>query len=323
MLVFCFEVSILFYNFAAVFVIITLNNYHKIMKKILHLSCLLTFLATSLTANALYINGANGIRYQTNSDNTEVTIVKPKSGNTYAGDYEIPATVTSKTYGELPVVAVGESAFANCDMLTSVILPESVTKIGDYAFDTCEKLVTLEMPGVKEIGHWSFRYCEALENLVFPEGLESIGNYSFDHNSKLEVIDLPSTMTNLGGYVFEGNPQITRVICRAVEPPAIKKGYIDGEEIYTIFEDDDYGDIELVVPDESVTAYRTTLGWHYFNKITPLNEYLAGIGDIAVDVTEEEGKAVYYDICGREVAKPVTGNFYIKKTGSKVTKVVF
>lgn len=279
-------------------------------------------MASSLTAHALYINGSNGLRYQTNDDNTAVKIVKPKTGNTYAGDYVVPATVTSKTYGELPVIGVDNNAFASCDMLTSVILPESVTSIGDYAFDSCEKLKTVEMPGVQTIGHWSFRYCTSLENLVLPEGLKSIGNYCFDHNLKLEVVDLPSTITNLGGYIFEGNPQIRAVISRAVVPPAIKKGYLDGEEIYTIFEDTEYGDIELIVPDESVNAYRSALGWHYFTNITTLTT--TGIENIAVEEAEnEQGETLYYDLLGRTVKNPQKGNMYIKQTATKVSKVVF
>lgn len=293
------------------------------MKIFIHLLCVVTLLASSLTVNAAYINAKNGLRYQTNSSNTSVKVVKPKTGNTYAGDYVVPDTISSSTYGKLPVVGIDANAFASCDMLTSIILPETVTSIGDYAFDSCEKLTKIEMPGVKTIGHWAFRYCTSLEDIVFPEGLESIGNYSFDHNLQLEIIDLPSTVTNLGGYVFEGNPQITTVICRAIVPPAIKKGYIDGEEIYTIFEDTDYGDVELIVPEESIEAYRTTLGWHYFTKITPLST--TAIEDIIITEEEsvEESEATYYDIYGRLVKNPLKGNFYIKQTATKVIKVVY
>lgn len=278
-------------------------------------------LVSSLTANALIIN-SNGVRYQTMNDDTAVRVYKPKSGNTYVGDIVIPASIWSKNLQkDLPVIEVGTSAFEYCDMLTSVTLPESVKTIADYAFDSCEKLEKVEMPGVKKIGNWSFRYCTALENLVLPEGLDSIGNFCFDHNLKLEVVDLPSTIIYLGGYVFEGNPQIRAVICRAVNPPEIKKGYIDGEEIYTIFEDTNYGDIELIVPDGTVDAYRTTLGWHYFTNITTLTT--TGVENIAVAEEVEEGEAMYYDILGRVVTNPQKGNLYIKKTANKVAKVVF
>ena len=97
--------------------------------------------------------------------------------------------------------------------------------------------------------------------------------------------------------------------------------YIDGEEIYTIFEDTEYGDIELIVPDESVNAYRTTLGWHYFTKITPLST--TAIDKVTAVEEEDEADAVYYDILGRVAKNPQKGHIYIKKTATKATKVVF
>lgn len=282
------------------------------------LVCLSALLVSSLTASAAttYVT-QDGVRYKLNKDKTEATVVSAGTGKTYTGDIVIPSTITYSNQ-QLPVVAVGSSAFSECDMLTSVVLPESVTSIGDYAFDTCEKLTKVEMPAVKTIGHWSFRYCTVLENIIFPEGLTSIGNYAFDHNLKLTVIDLPSTVTNLGGFVFEGNPQITKMICRATTPPAIKKGYLDSDEIYTIFEDTDYGDIELVVPESSISEYKSALGWHYFTKVTPLS---AGVDNIVAD--EDESTAVYYDIFGRKVENPQKGNFYIKQTSTKTSKIIF
>lgn len=290
------------------------------MKIFTPILCLTALLASVFTAGAAttYITGDNGIRYKLDKKNNTLTVTTPVKGSTYVGDYVIPATVTTEDYGELPVVAVGSSAFSECDALTSVILPESVKLIDNYAFDTCPKLTTVEMPGVTTIGHWSFRYCTVLENLVFPEGLTTIGNFAFDHLSKMTVIELPSTVTNIGGFAFEGNPQIVKFICHAVTPPAIKKGQIDGDEIYTLFEDTDYGEIELVVPEESIELYRTALGWHYFTTITAET---AGVDDIVVD--EDESVAVYYDILGRTVENPQKGRLYIRKTSLRTTKVVY
>lgn len=267
-------------------------------------------------AKATYFT-VDGVRYKSNTAVTSVNVVSAGTGKTYVGDIVIPAKIVTTSNGELPVIGVGSSAFSECDELTSVILPESVTSIGDYAFDTCSKLKKVEMPGVKTIGHWSFRYCEALESLVFPEGLTSIGNYAFDHITKITQIELPSTLNNIGGFAFEGNPQITKVICHAVTPPAIKKGYIDGDEIYTIFEDTNYGDIVLEVPAEAINEYKTTMGWHYFKTINPL----AGIDNIVADT--EEAEAAYFDILGRPVVNPQKGQLYVKKTKAGTTKVIF
>lgn len=213
---------------------------------------LFAMFAGAMSGEAASYITKNGIRYVYNSKKTAVSVAKLKAPEIYTGDIVVPESIVNSDNVTLPVVGVNSSAFSDCETVTSVILPESVTSIGDYAFDSCTGLKKLEMPGVATIGHWSFRNCYVLEDLKFSDKLVSIGNYAFDKNLKMTEVDLPATCTNLGGYVFEGNPQITKVICRAVTPPAIKKGYLDGEEIYTIFDDTDYGDRELYVPAESI-----------------------------------------------------------------------
>ncbi|MDE6266382.1 MAG: leucine-rich repeat domain-containing protein [Muribaculaceae bacterium] len=273
-------------------------------------------LASVVSGSAASYISRNGIRYVYNSKKTAVSVTSLKAPEIYTGDIVVPESIINGDNETIPVVGVGSSAFSDCDMVTSVILPASVTSIGDYAFDGCENLKTVEMPGVKTIGHWSFRNCYVLENLKFPETLTSIGNYSFDKNLKMTVVELPASLTNLGGFVFEGNPQITRVICHADTPPAIKKGYLDGDEIYTLFEDTDYGTMELFVPEESISKYQSLLGWSYFkNRIYPIGTLgvkdvteaapevsVKALGNGAVEVTlPEAAKVNVYSIVGNVV----------------------
>ncbi len=216
----------------------------------------------ALSAKVVYFTD-NDIRYRWDNTKTYVAVAPAGTGKTYVGDVTIPATViySEKT---LSVTGVYSSAFSECTYLTSVTLPESVTSIGDYAFDSCEGLRSVSMPGVKTIGHWSFRNCYVIESLNFSDKLTSIGNYCFDKNLKITEVTLPATMTNIGGYAFEGNPQLKKITSLATTPPAVKKGYLDGDEIYTIFDDNDYGDRVLYVPAGTVQAYKSSMGWHHF-----------------------------------------------------------
>ena len=60
------------------------------------------------------------------------------------GEVEIPAT-----YEGLPVTSIGHSAFYFCDNLTSITIPESVTSIGDHAFDGCTSLKDIFYAGTE------------------------------------------------------------------------------------------------------------------------------------------------------------------------------
>ena len=64
------------------------------------------------------------------------------------GTVVIPDTVHG-----LPVTSIGDSAFANCQSLTSVTIPNCLTNIGDSAFSYCRSLTTVAMgTGLCSIG---------------------------------------------------------------------------------------------------------------------------------------------------------------------------
>ena len=61
------------------------------------------------------------------------------------------------------LTAIGNNAFRKCQMLTSIILPESIQKIGENAFTDCRELSALEIPAtVTEIGQSVFAGCNHL-----------------------------------------------------------------------------------------------------------------------------------------------------------------
>ncbi len=88
------------------------------------------------------------------------------------------------------------------DLATSYTISNSVTSIGDTAFEYC-KLVSITIPtNVMSIGNYSFESCSLLTGVTILEGVTSIGNDAFAQNSGLTGILLPASLTNLGQVPF-------------------------------------------------------------------------------------------------------------------------
>jgi hypothetical protein len=88
--------------------------------------------------------------------------------------------------------------------LTQVILPTSVTTIGDYAFYGCYNLATINFPSsLRTIGSWSFADCHSLifdPNL--PSSLTSMGVGAFVHCHSLPAVNIPSSITYIDNWTF-------------------------------------------------------------------------------------------------------------------------
>ncbi len=94
----------------------------------------------------------------------------------------------------------------------SIIIPQSVTKIGKGAFSKLEGLRTIVIPGtVKIIDNDAFRGNTVLEKVVIQEGVEVIGQEAFRECRALKQIELPSTLITLGGMAFCSCDSLTSI----------------------------------------------------------------------------------------------------------------
>ena len=84
---------------------------------------------------------------------------------------------------------ISENAFALCTHLKEIKLPDSVQKIGTFAFGNCLALKKADLGGgVTEIEKGAFKYDESLESLTVPDTLTSIGDEILEgHGAKLTV----------------------------------------------------------------------------------------------------------------------------------------
>ena len=111
------------------------------------------------------------------------------------------------------VTNIGDYAFSGCRSLTSLVIPDSVTNIGDYAFEGCGSLSSLVLPdGVTSIGKCAFRGCGSLSSLVLPDGVINIGGNAFADCKSLRSVVIPNSVTSIGGGAFGGCKSLHSVV---------------------------------------------------------------------------------------------------------------
>ena len=94
-------------------------------------------------------------------------------------------------------------AFSFCSSLSEIVIPSSVTSIGDGAFSCCHSLSEIDIPSsVTSIGDHAFSGCDSLSEIVIPSGVTSIGNYAFSGCSSLKYISIPKSVIGLNGNPF-------------------------------------------------------------------------------------------------------------------------
>lgn len=99
--------------------------------------------------------------------------------------------------------SIDSEAFSQCSNMTSIIIPNSVTKIGESAFFYCEKLASVSIGKcVTSIGRKAFENCENLSNIIIPNCVTSIGNAAFSGCYKLTNITIPNSVTTIGDAAF-------------------------------------------------------------------------------------------------------------------------
>ena len=107
---------------------------------------------------------------------------------------------------------IGEHAFQYCKNLTSVTIPNSVTSIGDYAFYDCTSLTSVTIPNsVTSIGNYAFSWCTGLTSVTIGNSVTSIGAWAFSNCEALTSVTIPNSVTSIGWHTFGGCKGLTSV----------------------------------------------------------------------------------------------------------------
>ena len=110
------------------------------------------------------------------------------------------------------VTTISDSAFYNCQEITSVMVPNSVTRIGKSAFSDCTNLTSITIPnGITSIEYGTFEQCEKLTSITIPNSVTSIGEGAFFGCESLTSIAIPSTVTSIKEYAFASCVSLTSI----------------------------------------------------------------------------------------------------------------
>ncbi len=119
-------------------------------------------------------------------------------------------TLPDKINGEN--YAIYKYAFDNREDLTSIVLPDGLTGIGDYAFYHCSGLTTIDIPdSVESIGSCAFMYCRGLTTIDIPDNVDNIGSYAFYSCTELTSVTIGINVTSIKTNAFANCAKLTRI----------------------------------------------------------------------------------------------------------------
>ena len=111
------------------------------------------------------------------------------------------------------VTSIGDSAFDTCSSLSEIVIPSSVTSIGDFAFYCCDSLSEIVIPSsVTSIGDSALYRCDSLSEIVIPSSVTSIGDSAFSWCSSLSEIVIPSSVTSIGDNAFSWCSSLSEIV---------------------------------------------------------------------------------------------------------------
>jgi len=109
-------------------------------------------------------------------------------------------------YNEKTVIAIGNGAFKNRNMITSMYLLDGILDIGNEAFSNCTAMQAIEIPStVLHLGERALENCKSLVSVNIADScskIVTISDKTFYACSALESVVLPKSLININGYAF-------------------------------------------------------------------------------------------------------------------------
>ena len=143
----------------------------------------------------------------------------------YSGDVTSWVSINFSDYGANPMrnnaklqFNANSSSSSNGEPVKSVTIPNSITSIGDYAFEYCATLTSVVIQdGVTSIGTGAFNNCTSLSSITIPASVTNIDRHAFQSCGKLTNINFEGTVAQWNaitkGTEWTWLSNITKVTC--------------------------------------------------------------------------------------------------------------
>ena len=203
--------------------------------------------------NSLCYNIIDYPSYRTRGE-VAVTYQTYKSTSNYLGRTKA-SIVSYINYGgqQYNVTEIEPYAFYGCSTLTYVVIPSSITSIGENAFDNTG-LITVEFQA-ENCTLGSFANLATLQKVYIYSKVKTIPSRFIYNCNLVTSIILPENVTSIGSEAFGMCSGLVDVSCRSVTPPTLATAFPQN------------AGMTLKVPCSAVETYKTTTNWQDFKTI--------------------------------------------------------
>ena len=186
---------------------------------------------------------------------------------------------------------IGDGTFTNSGLI-SLNLPEELIEIGRGTFGNCQSLSSVIFsPKLKKIGSGAFESCGNLSSVNLPTSLTSIGSQTFQYNTALTVLRIPSSVESIGSQAFASCSNLKDVYVYVVDPINMNTNTFST-----------YAAATLHIPEQCENTYFRNPQWGQFLNMTTFNEpytYFYATNDVVLQENErfdaEQGEDIDFN----------------------------